>query len=84
MNSSQPIVIGREMGVNSKKNYVPAPIGNTTFSYLPGQTMKLIGLSRSLIAIDPSEIVTKCVIATCNEISEMYVVTALVNNFETD
>lgn len=46
--------------------------------------MKLFGLSRSLIAIDPSEIPTKCVIATCSEISQLYVVTTLVNNFETD
>ena len=30
------------------------------------------------------EIVSKCVIASCNEISQMHVVTALVNNFETD
>ena len=80
--SRHPIVVGREMGVDSKKNYVPAPIGSTTFSYLPGQ--KLIGLGRSLIAVDPSEIVKKCVIATSNEISGMYVVTALVNSFETD
>ena len=79
---NDPIVVGREMGVDSKKNYVPAPIGSTTFSYLPGQ--KLIGLGRSLIAVDPSEIVKKCVIATSNEISGMYVVTALVNSFETD
>ncbi|KAK4009279.1 hypothetical protein OUZ56_018395 [Daphnia magna] len=78
------LVIGREMGVDSKKNYVRAPIGSTTFSYLPGQTMKLIGLGPSLIAIDPSEIVTKCVIAKCNIISNMFIVTALVNNFETD
>ena len=46
--------------------------------------MTLFGLGRSLIAIDPTEIVSKCVIASCNEISQMYVVTALVNNFETD
>ncbi|KAK4017467.1 hypothetical protein OUZ56_032778 [Daphnia magna] len=41
------------------QNYVPASIESTTFSFLPGQTMKLIGLGPSLIAIDPSEIVTK-------------------------
>lgn len=29
--SQQLLVLGREMGVESKTNYVPAPIGNTTF-----------------------------------------------------
>ena len=56
----------------------------TMFPLRLGALRSPICLGRSLIAEDPSEIVKKCVIATSNEISGMYVVTALVNSFETD
>lgn len=77
-------LIGREIGTDSKQSYIPDKIGETSFSYLIGQTMKCVGLSNSLIAFNPVDIVTKCVIALYNDVTQMYVVTALVSNFETD
>ena len=84
IDSSEVYLIGREIGTESRKRYVPSDIGESSFSYLLGQTMKCVGLGRSVLALNPSDIVAKCVVSLHNDITETYVVTALVNNFETD
>ena len=68
------------MGTILETKYTPEPLDGIEFHYLPGQTMKLIGLSYSPIACHAINVNSKCVISAQQEIAEMFVVTALVNN----
>lgn len=77
-------IIGKPLGVISKRTYLPKPINETVFSIFPGQTMKCEGLGSTLLAYDPKTIVSKCVVAMKNSLTETFVVTALANSFETD
>jgi hypothetical protein len=83
-NISKAFVIGRKLGTHSKKTYVPEPIKGTTFSEIPGHTTRLIGLSNELYAYDPISIKAKGVCAMMNKLTETFVITAIVNTFETD
>ena len=56
---SRAFIVGRKMGVNSKKIYLPDPIDGECFSPIPGQTTKLFGLSKELFAYDPINIQQK-------------------------
>ena len=81
---SRAFIIGKKIGAISKKNYVPQPLNGTVFSIIPGHTTKLIGLSKELHAYDPIDIKAKCVAALMNSLTETFVLTAIVNSFETD
>lgn len=81
---SRAFIIGKKIGAISKKNYVPQPLNGTVFSIIPGHTTKLIGLSKELYAYDPIDIKAKCVAALMNSLTETFVLTAIVNSFETD
>ncbi|KZS05672.1 Uncharacterized protein APZ42_031089 [Daphnia magna] len=71
--------IGRKIGTDSQKTYFPEPIKNTIFSVIPGHTTRLIGLSKELFAYDPIRVKAKGVCAMMNDLTETYVITAIVN-----
>ena len=81
---SRAFIIGRKIGVYSKKTYLPEPIDGEQFSHIPGQTTKLVGMSTQLFAYDPNAIQAKAVIAMNNTLTETFVATAIANPFETD
>ena len=81
---SRAFIVGKKMGVDSKKIYLPAPIEGECFSPIPGQTTKLFGLSKELFAYDPIDIKAKAVLAMNNILTETFVATAIVNSIETD
>ena len=83
-NISHSFIFVRELGSISKSTFLPEPIGDTIFSTLPGQTTRFVGKGTELMAIDPVEIKSKCVVAMNNLLTETFVVTALPNNHETD
>lgn len=78
------LIVGRTMGTISKVLCSPPPINNVSFSNLPGQSQKLVGLSSELFVYLPCDILKKCVIGFNNELTETYVVTALTNSIESD
>lgn len=82
--NSSAFIIGTKLGSISLKSYLPNPIDGTKFMLLPGQTTKFCGVSNVLFAYEPSDIMSKCVVAMQNSLTETYVVTALPNPFETD
>lgn len=82
--SARAFIIDRKIGTDSQKTYVPEPIKNTIFSVIPGHTTRLIGLSKELFAYDPIHVKAKGVCAMMNDLTETYVITAIVNTFETD
>lgn len=81
---SWSFVIGREVGILSKRTYLPLPIADTSFSHISGQTTKLVGVDKSLKAFKPEDIISKCVVALNNCMTEMVIASRLPNNFETD
>lgn len=83
-NGERSFIMDKKMGVLSKYRYVPQKIGTIEFSPFPGHTVKLVDVDSSLTAYDPKEIVSKCVVALNNSLTDTYVLTTLVNHFETD
>ena len=82
--SCQSFVLGRRLGTDHQRSYTPEPVDGTVFTYFSGQTMKLTGLGRDLVAYEINDVMSKAVVAMKSEIAEQYVVTSLVNKFETD
>lgn len=80
----QSFILGRKLGTESKKTFTPEAIDKTKFEYFAGQTTKLCGIADDLTAYELADVVSKCVVSMNNELVEQYVVTSLVNNFETD
>ena len=72
------------MGTIDRQKFIPEPIGDTVFSYFPGQMVKLFGLTKSLVAYDVTSIICKGVVAVNSDEAEIFVVSALVNNLEAD
>jgi len=81
---TRAFILGKKLGAQSKKNYVPLPINDTIFHPIPGHTSKLVGISKELIAYDPTCIKAKGVVSVMNSLTETFIVTAIVNSFETD
>ena len=77
-------ILGRKLGTESKETFTPEAIHGTKFEYFAGQTTKLFGVADCLTAYELGDVVSKCVVSMTNELVEQYVVTSLVNNFETD
>lgn len=77
-------IICQILGSHSKSTYIPRAIDDVTFRPLMGQTTKLIGRQKQLIAVTPCEILTKCVVSVNNSLTDTIVATALPNPFETD
>ncbi len=84
IDSPQSFIIGRQLGTESQEAYNPEPVEGLTFDSLPGQTTKLMGISDCLLAYRIDSIVSKCVIAMKSDLVQQFVVSSLVNNFETD
>lgn len=84
--NNQPFVVGRTMGTISSVKCNPPPIDDIDFSNLPGQSTKLLGLSKSLIAYSADSIFKKCVLLPQSDSfnAHSYIVTAIPNSVETD
>lgn len=85
--TDQPFLIGRTLGSISNIKCCPPPISDISFSDLPGQSAKLVGLSKSLIAFSANDISKKCVLVlrpADNLHAHSYVATAMPNSIETD
>ena len=80
----QTFVLGRKLGTDHQQSYTPEPIDSTVFTYFPGQTKKLTGLGENQIAYKIGDVSSKCVVAMKSDLIEQYVVTSLVNSFESD
>lgn len=81
---NRSFIVCQPLGAYSKTVYLPKPIDGVIFRPIPGQTTKLIGKSKVLIAVDPSEILAKCVVSVNSSLTDTIIVTALPNPFETD
>ena len=60
---SQVVILFKTMGTILETKYTPEPLVGIEFHYLPGQTMKLIGLSSSKITCHARNVKSKCVIS---------------------
>jgi hypothetical protein len=83
-------VIGRKLGAISKRKLCPAPIGETFFDKLPGQTTELKGVDEGLTAYPALSVSKKCVfflkpirLSTYYH-DDCYIATAVPNSVETD
>ena len=72
------------MGSFSKTKFSPDSLSGISFSNLPGQSTKLVGLSSHLVAFRPEDIVKKGVVGLNNVEFQTFVVTALPNSLESD
>jgi len=77
-------IVGRIMGSFSKTKFSPDLLSGISFSNLPGQSTKLVGLSSHLDAFRPEDIVKKGVVGLNNVEFQTFVVTALPNRLESD
>jgi hypothetical protein len=82
--STQSFILGRQLGTLSKEYFTPDAVEGTEFSHFPGLTSKLTGIGENPVAYSIADVSTKCVVTMKNELIEKYVVTGLVNKFETD
>ena len=80
----QTFLLGRKLGTHHEQSCTPELMDRTSFTYFPDQTKKLTGLGENQIAYEIGDVSSKCVVAMKSELIEQYVVTSLVNNFETD
>lgn len=81
---TQSFLFGRQLGTVHKETYTPDPIDGISFSVHPGQTSKLTGIGNNIVAYKIEDVALKCVVAMKSDFVEKYVVTALVNKYETD
>lgn len=77
-------IIGRKYGSESKQTFLPPSLNGIDFSPTHGQTTRLVGKSKHQLAFDPLQIKKKCVLAMNNVLTDTYLITALVNHFESD
>ena len=81
---SRTVILGNLLGTEAMKLYIPNSIETVHFHQVKGITVMLHGKGNNIVDYYATDVMKKCVAASYNDNEACYVITGIVNRYETD